>query len=469
MVLKEPTVSGRHARLGWQAGRILVEDLGSANGTFVSGERVERELVRPGDSIRFGGAELVWSDPRLRGFLRAGAGDTVQGVTLPGARRFICGSCGTRGVMPRGFVSGVLKCGACGERLVVADGRRRAIGRPVMIFALLGLLAAAALLIVRSGEARQTLARAAETLGEVPGRLDAQRSANSPQEASIRLHTLPDVLAALDATTPLTRNTAARIAADEEGAYRVEQVARLWSHARSAWRYVNDPRGNEYFAKASETIANEYVGDCDDFAILLVAMIQAIGGEARRVMMDGPEGGHAYAEACVPEDAVAVQEKLRAHYRRHRDRNLGRQRVEAVHYRPSGTCPVWLNLDWNAGVPGGPYEDEAWAVAIYPDGRTETLAPAGEGGEPSGGEAARAPGGNAARRSSFRPSRQSPKVSQRSRCVGVPKPSVRHHSTRSSSSTSTTVSARSTTVSPRLSRSTSSGASRSAWTRRRPS
>jgi hypothetical protein len=28
-------------------------------------------------------------------------------------------------------------------------------------------------------------------------------------------------------------------------------------------------------------------------------------------------------------------------------------------------------------VPGGEYEPERWAVAIYPDGRTETLAPAG--------------------------------------------------------------------------------------------
>ena len=38
---------------------------------------------------------------------------------------------------------------------------------------------------------------------------------------------------------------------------------------------------------------------------------------------------------------------------------------------------MWLNLDWNARVPGGPYGHEYWAVAIYPDGRTETLAPSG--------------------------------------------------------------------------------------------
>ncbi|MEM1413890.1 MAG: FHA domain-containing protein [Myxococcota bacterium] len=397
LVLSEPTVSGRHARLTWRDGRILVEDLGSANGTFVGKERIGQKAVRPGDDLRFGAYELAWSDPRLRPFLRAGASDTVQGVTIPGQRRFICGRCGTRGLMPGGFTSGVLKCGACGERLVVTGEKRRGVLRPLLTLAALVAVSTGAFLLFESDAAKETLERAAETLGEVPSQLEALDGAASPQEGSIRAHTLPAVLEALDVTSPTTRNTAARLAADDEGPYRVEQVARLWSHARSEWRYVNDPRGNEYFAKASETIENEYVGDCDDFAILLVAMIQAIGGDARLVMMDGPGGGHAYAEACVVGDAEEVRDKLRTHYRRNRDRNLGRQSVDAIHYRPSAECPVWLNLDWNAGVPGGPYEDEAWAVAIYADGRTETLAPAGRGelaegeGEARGNRAANPP------------------------------------------------------------------------------
>jgi len=36
---------------------------------------------------------------------------------------------------------------------------------------------------------------------------------------------------------------------------------------------------------------------------------------------------------------------------------------------------VWLNLDWNANYPAGPYGQERWAVSIEADGGTETLAP----------------------------------------------------------------------------------------------
>ncbi len=388
--LDDPTVSGRHARLEWRGRHILVQDLGSANGTFVDGERIETKEIRPGADLRFGRQPFPWSAKAVREFLRRGASDTVLGVSIPG-RRFICGSCGTRGLMPAGFSGGVLRCGACGQRLTVSKpktGWLRAVSTMVTI-ALLGV--GAFLLWKKLDDG--TLRTAAERLG-LP-HPEASR-AGSPQEASIRVHTLSKVLSALDATDRTTRNTAARIAAADEGTFRVEQVARIWSHVRGEWRYVNDPRGDEYFAKASETIDNEYIGDCDDFAIVLVSMVTAIGGNARLVMMDGPQGGHAYAEVCLPEDSDTVRSRLSTHYRRNRDRNVGRQRVSSIHYRPGmsapapegndvpvavGECQVWLNLDWNAGVPGGAYEPEQWAVAIYPNGATETLAPAGAAGD----------------------------------------------------------------------------------------
>ena len=374
LVLRDPTVSGRHARLVWKNGKILVEDLGSANGTFVDGKRIERQLVRPGDELRFGRAPLQWSDRALKRFLRLGGGDTVQGLTIPG-RRFICGSCGTRGVMPPAFKGGILRCGACGQRLIVEKPKRRPASAAITAVALVaaGLLA----FWIWGGEGGR-LDKVAERLLPSGG----SASAASPQEASIRVHTLSTVTGAIDATHPRTRNTAARVAAGAEGPFRVEQVARIWSFVRGKWRYVNDPRRSEYFAPASVTIGNDFVGDCDDFAIVLAAMLNAIGGESRVVMMDGPQGGHAYAEVCVPGPSQTVRDRLKEHYDENRYPNLGRQRVRSVHYRPGHECPVWLNLDWNAGVPGGPYEPERWAVAIYPDGRTETLAPFQQSGAP---------------------------------------------------------------------------------------
>jgi pSer/pThr/pTyr-binding forkhead associated (FHA) protein len=54
-VVDLPFVSGRHARLTSLGGKILIQDLGSSNGTYVNGQRVDRPVVVvPGDQIRLG-------------------------------------------------------------------------------------------------------------------------------------------------------------------------------------------------------------------------------------------------------------------------------------------------------------------------------------------------------------------------------------------------------------------------------
>jgi hypothetical protein len=371
LILGDPSVSGRHARLSWRNGQITIEDLGSANGTWVRGEKVETAAIRPGDDVRLGSESLPWSDPRLKPFLRAGArGDTVVGMSIPG-HRFICGACGTRGTLPTGFKKGILRCKSCGASLYVGK-RHRGMGLGVVAVVSLIALAGGAAWAMAIGGSPDAFSTAAERLGL----RDDGAPTRSRQEESVRVHTAPKVVAAMDYEASLTRNTAVRVAADEQGPFHVEQVARIWTHVRGRWRYVNDPRGGEYFATASETITNDYAGDCDDFAIVLASMITAIGGDARVVMMDGPAGGHAYAEACIHQDPRDAARRLSQHYRRNWDQYLGRQRLDQIHFRSSDDCQVWLNLDWNAGVPGGNYGGESWAVAIYPGGRTETLSPA---------------------------------------------------------------------------------------------
>ncbi len=381
VVVRDASVSGRHARLSWRGSKILLEDLGSANGTWVDGEKIRRAEIKTGAEVSLGNATLSWSEPGLKAFLRRGArGDTLVAARIPG-RRFICGSCGSRGIMPPGFTRGQLKCGSCGVELQV--GKRSSaswVGAAVaMVVLLAGVVGA--VFLWRDGGSGEGLRRAAERLGLGPDDANSTPAASS-QERSIRARIAPRVVEAIDPMDEVTRNAAVRIAAEEDGPFRMEQVAAIWSTVRGRWRYVNDPRGDEFFAKASQTIANEYAGDCDDFAIVLAAMVESIGGEARIVMLDGEQGGHAYAEVCLHEEPETVAQRLATHYRTHWDRYLGRQRLENIHFRSSPSCPVWLNLDWNARVPGGPYGEEYWAVSIYPDGRTETLAPAGASGPP---------------------------------------------------------------------------------------
>lgn len=63
--LDHPMVSRRHARIEATGGGHAVLDLGSANGTFVNGRRVQRQMLREGDEIRIGPFRVIYSAVRL--------------------------------------------------------------------------------------------------------------------------------------------------------------------------------------------------------------------------------------------------------------------------------------------------------------------------------------------------------------------------------------------------------------------
>ena len=55
IVINDPEISRRHARLFNQGSGFVVEDLGSTNGTFINGQRlVGPNVLRPGDVMTFG-------------------------------------------------------------------------------------------------------------------------------------------------------------------------------------------------------------------------------------------------------------------------------------------------------------------------------------------------------------------------------------------------------------------------------
>lgn len=57
IVIPEQTVSGKHATIHVQKGSFFLTDLGSTNGTFVNGSRIENHLLKSGDLIKFGAAQ----------------------------------------------------------------------------------------------------------------------------------------------------------------------------------------------------------------------------------------------------------------------------------------------------------------------------------------------------------------------------------------------------------------------------
>ena len=54
VVLVEDMVSRKHAKITLSDGKMLLEDLGSTNGTFVNGEKVQAAILREGDRVLIG-------------------------------------------------------------------------------------------------------------------------------------------------------------------------------------------------------------------------------------------------------------------------------------------------------------------------------------------------------------------------------------------------------------------------------
>jgi pSer/pThr/pTyr-binding forkhead associated (FHA) protein len=86
LVVKDPTVSRRHAELAVRSVSIIrVTDLDSRNGTFVDGVRVREAEVTPGRLVRFGGVAFLVS------VFGSGGGDENSGLATdtppPGSPR----------------------------------------------------------------------------------------------------------------------------------------------------------------------------------------------------------------------------------------------------------------------------------------------------------------------------------------------------------------------------------------------
>ena len=82
IVLPEESVSTQHAKLQRRDGIWVLVDLGSTNGTFVDGEKIEGETpLAPGSTVRFGDASVVFEpDDDALGLGKGGAGTKVMGA-----------------------------------------------------------------------------------------------------------------------------------------------------------------------------------------------------------------------------------------------------------------------------------------------------------------------------------------------------------------------------------------------------
>ncbi|HJT74036.1 MAG TPA: transglutaminase-like domain-containing protein [Chitinophaga sp.] len=133
---------------------------------------------------------------------------------------------------------------------------------------------------------------------------------------------------------------------------KVSRYLALFNYINRHFKYVPDTRRDEYFATPMETIQNGLGGDCDDHSILMASCLQSIGARCRIVLIQG----HAYPELyCGNKEDFEIMKQAIVTLFPHPP-------VKEIHYHEV-KGEYWINLDYTARHPGGPYmNDKVYAV-----------------------------------------------------------------------------------------------------------
>lgn len=194
--------------------------------------------------------------------------------------------------------------------------------------------------------------------------------ANPPAGTSPEDRTAAAIRDAMDSRDPVTRDAAVSLIMPEHGGtFCTSQICDLWDAVNSRWTYVEDPGGGDYFSPASRTISLGFKGDCDDFAIVMAAMIESVGGDARIVHAANGTAGHAYPEVFIGTTQEEFERAAAYIRQRYHVADVGCHIT-----RDEYGTRYWLNLDWWSQNPGGKFfAGDGVRTAYYPDGRWERV------------------------------------------------------------------------------------------------
>ncbi|MGB4679160.1 transglutaminase domain-containing protein, partial [Methanothrix sp.] len=177
--------------------------------------------------------------------------------------------------------------------------------------------------------------------------------------------------ARVEPDNPRVRDEAVVLALKYPGEKTIDQIVSIYEYlkngdeSKKGWGYVSDPRGIDYFMFANQTLRNGERancvggGDCDDFAILMSALVESIGGTTRIILArNNSTGGHAYAEVYLgridDSDSGGQVEAIIDWLKEELDADKIYTHIDTE------TKDVWLNLDWGpdekgSAHPGGPF------------------------------------------------------------------------------------------------------------------
>ncbi|WP_284652575.1 transglutaminase [Flavobacterium terrisoli] len=131
--------------------------------------------------------------------------------------------------------------------------------------------------------------------------------------------------------------------------FTIIQSFAVFKEINTRWNYVSDPKGHDYIATATESL--QYLsGDCDDHTILMVAAIKSIGGTTRIIHTKG----HMYPEILIGQK----KDLERVNYAIKKELFPLETKNKPINYHIDERGNIWLNLDYTAKYPGGPFMNE---------------------------------------------------------------------------------------------------------------
>jgi hypothetical protein len=123
----------------------------------------------------------------------------------------------------------------------------------------------------------------------------------------------------------------------------------VFKEINKRWNYVSDPKGHDYIAPATESL--QYLsGDCDDHSVFMGACIKSIGGTIRLIHTKG----HIYPELYIG----GKKDIERINYAIKKILFPIESKGKTLHYHIDERGNIWLNLDYTAKYPGGPFMHE---------------------------------------------------------------------------------------------------------------
>lgn len=138
----------------------------------------------------------------------------------------------------------------------------------------------------------------------------------------------------------------------------------IFKEVMKRWKYVYDPNGPDYLSRASLTVSqlkddDLLKGDCDDYSILMAALMTAVGCEVQLVLTEVPQPGGKVVGHIYPELKIGNFKQMETiGYYIKNELFVIESAEKPIYYYIDENDIVWLNMDYNDTYPGGRYQSK---------------------------------------------------------------------------------------------------------------